>query len=266
MAVLDGVQRSAALATAVALEQGLGKDLLVGGVLDGLAHLLLGGIRAHDAVLAGHLVLQLLPEGRIHALVLLDGGLELAVDLADLRGVLGRAGVGLLLEGADAAGEVAVHGHGLGGDGVELTVGGALFGGVGVVEGALLEDGEVAQAILDSVDAIIDIAALVQDVVGVVLLSELGAVGGEGFHLDVLAWGIGSVWGFMVIAQRAPGGLYTGILVTAHGGTIVVLVAVVVGGCWRAVGLRIAARGSTGRVSSLIVGVGATAISVRGDG
>lgn len=185
--VLDCAQRRAALTPPVALQQRLREDLLVGCVLDGLAHLLLRRLRAHDAVLARHLLLELLPEGRVHALVVLDGGLQLAIDLADLRGVLGRARVGLLLDGLDARGEVAVHGHGLRGDGVELAVGAALGRRVGVIEGALLEGREVVEAALDLVDAAIDLATLVEDVVGVSLAAKLRAVGREWRHLDVLA-------------------------------------------------------------------------------
>ena len=187
MAVLDGVQGGAALAASVALQQGLRKHLLAAGGLDGPTHLVVRGVAAHNAVLPRHLVLQLLAERRVERLVLLDRRLQAAVDAAHLRRVLGRPAVGLALEHADAAREVAVHGHGLRGEGVQLPVGAALRRRVRVVERALLQGREVVQVGLDLVDAAIDVAALVEDVVGVILAAELRPVGREGLHLDVLA-------------------------------------------------------------------------------
>lgn len=139
VAVLHVAERLARLAAAIALEESLAENLLVGGILDGLAHLGLGSLRPDNPVLTRHLRLELLAEVALNVLVLVDGGLELAVNLSELWRVLGAAGLGLLLERLDARGEAAVHGHRLGAHRVELAVSRALLAGVGVVEGALLE-------------------------------------------------------------------------------------------------------------------------------
>lgn len=187
VAVLHVGERLARLPAAIALEQGLAEDLLVG-ILDRIAHLGLGRIGADNPVLAGHLRLQLLAEVALDVLVLVDGGLELAVHLAELRRVLGAAGLGLLLDRLDARCEAAVHGHRLAAHRVELGVGRALLARIRVVERALLEHADRLQVALDGVDAFVNLAALVQDGVGVLLAAELLAVLGQGLQFDVLAW------------------------------------------------------------------------------
>ncbi|GKT41627.1 uncharacterized protein ColSpa_01808 [Colletotrichum spaethianum] len=191
LAVLDGVEDGVGLGLAAALHDGLLEDLGAGaGVLDGLADLALVGVGADDPVLAGHLVLGALAEGGLDLLVLLDGALETAIDAADLRRVPGRLAVGAGLDCADAIGERAVHGHGLGGEGVELAGGRRARRRVGVGEGALLQHAQLVQVGLDLVDALVDGAALVEDGVGV-RLAEAARVLGEGFHLDVGSWNVG---------------------------------------------------------------------------
>jgi hypothetical protein len=185
VAILYGAEGGTGTSLAIALHEGLAEDLVVARVLDGLADLLLGGIGADDAVLAGHLVLGTLAELRLDLLVLLDGLLEATVDTADLRLVLGRVGVAVGLDGANSLGQGAVESHGLRGEVVELTVGIARRRGVGVVESALLNHAELLEVALNLVDATIDVAALVEDGVGV------GAHGVgvlcQRSHLDIVA-------------------------------------------------------------------------------
>lgn len=123
VSVLDGTQGGAGAALAIALHQGLAEDLASGSVLDGGANFVLSGIGAHDAVLAGHLVLGALAELRLDLLVLGDGGLETAVDAADLGLVLGAVGLGVGLDHAHALRQAAVEGHCVSGEVVELAVG-----------------------------------------------------------------------------------------------------------------------------------------------
>lgn len=186
VAILDRRQGGARPALPVALHQSLAEDLAAARVLDRGANLVLRRVRAHDAVLAGHLVLGALAELRLDLLVLLDGGLEPAIDAADLGVVLGGAGVGVRLDEPDALGEAAVQGHGLGAEGIELAVVGARGGAVGVVEGPLLEHAELLQVPVDLVDAAVDVSALVQDAIGVAASHGAGVLS-EGRHLDVAA-------------------------------------------------------------------------------
>lgn len=133
-----------------------------------------------------HLVLGALAELRLDGLVLTDRVFQATVHATDLRVVLGRAGVGVRLDGADALGQSTVGGHGLGGEGIELAVRGAARRCIGVVEGALLELAELVEVALDAVDATVDVAAFIQDGVGVAA-ADGRAVLGERSHLDARA-------------------------------------------------------------------------------
>lgn len=193
---LHGIQGGSGLSLSVALQQGLAEDLLLRRVLDRLLHLLLRGVGPHDAVLSRHLRLQLAAEVGLDVLVLVDGRLELAIRLANLRRVARTPRLGLRLDGLDAAGEVAVHGHGVRTQGVELPVRGRLGAAVGVVEGALLEHAEAREVLLDGLDALVDGAAFVEDGIGVLGSAAKGAaVLGQGRHLDILTcWHVQSLW------------------------------------------------------------------------
>lgn len=167
MAVLDGRQSSTGAALAIALHQSLLEDLVVAGVLDSIPDFRLAGVGAHDAVLAGHLILGALTELRLNLLVLLNSRLESAVDTANLRVVLGSAGVGVRLNGADALGKRAVLGHGLRGQRVKLAVGIARRGAVGVVECSLLNHAQLLEVALNLINTAVNVAALVENGVGV---------------------------------------------------------------------------------------------------
>ena len=190
VAILHIAQRLVRLPTTTALQQRLAEHLLRR-ILYRLAHLRLRSIRADNLILPRHLRLQLLAEVALDVLVLVDGSLELTIHLPELRRVLGAARLGLLLERLDARREAAVHGHCLRAHGVELAVRRALLAGIRVVERALLEHADGVQVALDGVDAFVDLAALVEDGVRVLLVAELLAVLGQGLQLDVLAWGEG---------------------------------------------------------------------------
>lgn len=182
--ILDSAESGAGSALTVALHEGLLEDLATSGVLDGGLNLGLGGVGANDAVLAGHLVLGALSELRLDLLVLLDGRLEAAVDTGDVGVVLCRLGLGVGLDDADAFCEAAVEAHGVGREGIELLVGGARCRAVGVIECSLLDVTELLEVLLDSVDAAVNVAALVQDGVGVAMAEGAGVVG-KRLHLDV---------------------------------------------------------------------------------
>lgn len=185
VAVLDGAEDGPRLPAAVALHQGLLEDLgALGGVLDGGLDLLLGGVGPHDAVLAGHLVLRLLAEGRLDLLVALDGLLEPAVDAADLGRVLGLPALRVGLDRAHAVRQGAVQAHSLGREGVELPRRRGARRRVGVVERAVLQHPQLVQVALDLVDALVDVPALVQDRVGVAAAEAAGILS-QGGHLDV---------------------------------------------------------------------------------
>lgn len=190
VAVLHGGESGAGLALSAALHEGLAKDLPAVGVFNSLADFTFVGVGAHNAVLAGHLVLVLLAERRLDLLVLLNDLFEAAVHTADLGVVLRGAGVGVGLHGADALDEAAVHCHSLRAEGVKLALGVAGARGVGVCESAILEHAQLVQVVLDLVDALVDGAALVQDGVGVAAEATGSGTAattalGEGGHLHV---------------------------------------------------------------------------------
>ena len=169
LAVLHGAEDGAGLALAAALHHGLLEDLAAAadrGVLDGLAHLRLGRLRPHDAVLPRHLVLRLLTEGRLDLLELLDGLLEAAVDAAHLARVAGLLGVALRLDRAHPVRQAAVHAHRLGRERVDLAAR-RRAAALGLVERPVLQHLQLPQVALDAVDALVDAPALVEDGVGV---------------------------------------------------------------------------------------------------
>lgn len=135
MAVLDAAESLARLAAAIALEECLAEDLPVRGILDSFADLGVRRIGVDNLVLTLYLGLELRAEVALDVLVLIDGSLKPAVDLAKLQRVLRAAGLRLLLERLDASSEAAVHNHCLRAHRVD----GALLAGVGVSEGVLLE-------------------------------------------------------------------------------------------------------------------------------
>lgn len=174
MAVLNGAQGGTGAALAVTLHQSLAEDLVVAGILDSSANLGLGGIRADNAVLAGHLVLGTLAELRLNLLVALDGLLETSVNAADLGLVLGRVRLGVGLDGADAVGEGSVKSHGVCGERVELAVGHARGRGIGIIESTLLEHTKLLKVALDLVNASVNVTALIEDGVGVAAAHRAG--------------------------------------------------------------------------------------------
>jgi hypothetical protein len=186
VAVLDSAESSARAALAIALHERLLEDLTTtGGVLDGSANLLLRSIGAHNTVLTGHLVLGALAELRLDLLVLLDGGLEATVDPTDLGAVPWARCIRAGLDLANTVGEGTVESHGLGGEGVELAVGLARGRAVGIVEGTLLDHAELLQVLFDGVDTTVDVAALVQDGIGVAV-GRTSVVGQRG-HLQAVS-------------------------------------------------------------------------------
>lgn len=177
VSVLHSVKSRSALASSIALEQSLREDLLVRGILHSLANFSFRSIWSNNAVLASHLLLQPLSERGVHGLVFLDCSLKLTVNFAKLRCILGRSGLALLLDRFDSASEVAVHGHRLGGNGIELSVGLAVGGGIGVIERALLKLGKVSEVLFDRVDAFVDFTQLVENCIGI--SSSLRGVAGS---------------------------------------------------------------------------------------
>lgn len=113
--VLNSAQGSTGTTLAIALHHGLAKDLTSSSVLDSSLNLLLRGIWAHNAVLAGHLILCAFSELRLDLLVLGDGSLETAVNAGDVRVVLWRFRLRVRLDGADSLGELTVERHGISG-------------------------------------------------------------------------------------------------------------------------------------------------------
>lgn len=186
LAVLDGIEDAVSLGLAAGLHDGLLEDLGTGtGVLNSGADLLLVGVGAHNAVLASHLILCAFAELGLDLLVLLNGTFQAAVDAADLRRVLGRLALGGGLDLANTVGERAVHGHGLGGEGIELTGGRGRGGGIGIGDGSVLQHAQLVQVGLDLVNSLVDGSAFVEDRFGVGRLAEAAGVLCEGFHLDV---------------------------------------------------------------------------------
>lgn len=123
--VLNSAQGGAGAALAVTLHHSLAENLATSCVLNSSLDLLLRSIGTNNTVLTSHLVLGSLSELGLDLLVLGNGGLETAINTGDMRVVLGRAGLGAGLDGADSLGELTVERHGVSGKRVELAVGGA---------------------------------------------------------------------------------------------------------------------------------------------
>lgn len=181
--VLNGTEGSTSAALAVTLHHGLLEHLAIARVLDSSTHFVLGGVRADNAVLTGHLVLRTLAELRLDLLVRGDGGLEIAVDAPNVRAVLGGAGVRVGLDLANTLGQGTVGCHGLGRERVELAIGRAGLGAVGIVEGTLLQHAKLFKVALYALNAAINITALVQDSVGVGV-ADRGTILCKRCHLD----------------------------------------------------------------------------------
>lgn len=136
---------------------------------DSFPDLLLCSIWAHNAVLALSGGLRVSPEISLEGLILVDGSLKAAIDLADLGRVSGAAGLGLALDVLDARDEAAVARHDLCTEVVDLARG-HVRAGQDLSEYAL----EVCQLIIKIVQRAVDFAAFVEDGIGV--CAALGAV------------------------------------------------------------------------------------------
>jgi hypothetical protein len=141
------------------------------GVSNGFPDLLLCSVRAHNAVLALSSGLRVSPEIGLECLVLVDGGLEAAVDLADLGRVPGAAGLGLALDVLDARDEAAVACHDLCAEVVDLARG-HVRAGQDLSKDAL----EVGELAIEVVERAVYVAAFVKDGIGVCGCAALGAV------------------------------------------------------------------------------------------
>lgn len=145
-------------------------------VLNGLPDLLVGGVWAHNAILALSGGLRVPSEVRLEVLVAVDGCLQPAVHLADLRSVAGVARLRLRLDVLDAADEAAVASHDLRAEVVDLARG-HIGARKDLLEGAL----KVVQLAVELVEGAVDFAALVEDGIGVGAAALLLSVG---LHLD----------------------------------------------------------------------------------
>ena len=133
----------------------LAKDLLVGRVLDRFTDLGIGGIGSNNSVLTLLLHLELLSEIPLDRLILVNDSLQSPVDLSKLWSILGASRIWLRFEGSDTVGQVAVKGHGISPEPVQLLVCRAFWADVGVIEGPLLEELQLAEVLLDRVNTLI---------------------------------------------------------------------------------------------------------------
>lgn len=140
-------------------------------VCDRLPDLLLSRIWAHNAVLALGSGLRVPPEVGLKGLVLVDGGLEPAVNLSNLRCVPGAARFGLALDVLDAGNEAAVACHDLCAEVVDLARG-HVWAGQHLPEDAL----EVGELTIEVVEGAVDFAAFVQNSIGVCAACRLAVV------------------------------------------------------------------------------------------
>lgn len=140
-------------------------------VCDSFPDLLLGRVWAHNAVLALSSGLRVPPKVGLEGLVLVDGGLQPAVDLSNLWRVPGAARLGLALDVLHAGNEAAVARHDLCAEVVDLARG-HVWAGQHLPEDAL----QVAELPIEVVESAIDFAAFVEDGIGVRAACRLVAV------------------------------------------------------------------------------------------
>lgn len=141
------------------------------GVSNSLPDLLLGRVWAHNAVLALSSSLRVSPEVGLEGLVLVDGGLEPAVDLSNLWRVPRAARLGLALDVLDAANEATVACHDLCAEVVDLARG-HIGAGQHLPEDTL----QVGELSIEVVESAVDFTALVEDCIGVGAGGRLAAV------------------------------------------------------------------------------------------
>jgi len=131
-------------------------------VRDGVADFGIGGVRTNDTVLTLSGGLRVSPEVGLKRLVAIDGGLEAAVNLADLRSVAGAARLGLRFDVLDAGDESTVSRHYLRTESSDLARG-HIGAGQHLAEDAL----EVGELVVQLVEGAVDFTALVEDSIGV---------------------------------------------------------------------------------------------------
>lgn len=141
------------------------------GVSNGFPDLVLCGFWAHNPVLALGSGLRVSPKVGLESLVLVDGSLEAAVDLADLGRVPGAARLRLALDVLDTRDEAAVACHDLCAEVVDLARG-HVRAGQNLSENAL----EIGELAVEVVERAVYVAAFVQNGVGVCACAALRAV------------------------------------------------------------------------------------------
>lgn len=180
--VLHFVQDSAGLALTVALHHGLLEDLLSTSrhVLYGRTNFASVRIGAHNTILTLHLALHLLTVRSLELLILLDALLQLTIKTVNLATVALSLLVALQL--LESLNKSSVVGHRLGGKLIELS--GGAGGGIGFVEGTILQHPQLVKVLVDSIDTVAHISDLVERVGRP---SARGGLG-KGGHLDIVAW------------------------------------------------------------------------------
>lgn len=187
MTVLNRAQNGSGLPAAVTLHQRLLEDLgPLGRILDGSSDFLLRRVGPHYAVLACHLVLCLLAEGRLNLLIFLNGLLEAPIDSRYLRRVPGLLAIPAGLDRADSFSQAPVHAHRLCRETVQLSRSSGTGRGIGIVEGTILKQSQLAKVSFNLVDALVDVAAFVQNGIGVTLAEAAGVLR-QGRHFDIIS-------------------------------------------------------------------------------
>jgi hypothetical protein len=187
MTILNRAEDGSGLPAAVTLHQSLLEDLgPLGCILDGSANLLLRCVGSHYAVLACHLILRSLAERRLNLLVLLNGLLETPIDARHLRRVPGLLAVPAGLDRAYSFSQTPVQTHRLCGKTVQLSRGSGAGRGIGIVEGAVLKQSQLAKVAFNLVDALVDVATFIQNGIGIALAKAAGVLR-QGRHFNVVS-------------------------------------------------------------------------------
>lgn len=140
-------------------------------ICDRFPDLLLSGVWAHNAVLALSSGLRVSPEVGLDGLILVYGGLQPAVDLPNLRCVPGAARLGLALDILDAGDQASIACHDLRAEVVDLA-GGHVRTCQHLPEDTL----QVGELRIEVVEGAVDLAAFIEDGVGVGAAGRLAAV------------------------------------------------------------------------------------------
>lgn len=197
------------LTTAIALDQSRAEDLLVVGIFHSFPHFGIRGIWADNAILSSHLFLRRFSELSLDLLVLIDGGLQSAIHLANLWRIARISRLGLLLDVLDSAHQPSVLGHDAVPRAVNFNAQRRLRRGICVGQVARLKTSQTLQVRFNLIDGLVNCSTFIEDSVGIgaVHVSHLcnrGLAGFQSIHVNQEMCTISTCCLFFVGITAAP--------------------------------------------------------------